>query len=161
MSRAYLILKTFHSQDKSLLVKAYCTYVRPMLEYCSPVWSPQTNCQINRIEKVQCFFTKRVAGLWPLCYDRRLAVLKLHSLEYRRMFNDSVLSYKILNGKLDTELSNVFKLNSNSCTHDHAFKLYKVQCHLDISKYYFTYRTVNLWNSLPENVVSAGTSFFV
>ena len=33
MSRAYLILKAIHSRDRSLMVKAYCTYVRPMLEY--------------------------------------------------------------------------------------------------------------------------------
>ena len=64
---------------------------RPMLEYCSPVWSPHTKCQINKIENVQRFFTKRIAGLWPLCYDRRLAVLKLLSLEYRRTFNDLAL----------------------------------------------------------------------
>ena len=85
MSRAYLNLKHFHSRDESLLVKAFCTYVRPMLEYCSPVWSPHTKCQNDKIEEVQRFFTVRIAGLWPSCYDRRLAVLKLHSLEYRRL----------------------------------------------------------------------------
>ena len=74
MSRAYLILKAFHSRDRSLMVKAYCTYVRPMLEYCFPVWSPHTSCQINRIEKVQRFFTKRIAGLWSVPYDKRLDV---------------------------------------------------------------------------------------
>ena len=110
MSRAYLVLKTFHSRNESLLVEAYCTYVRPMLEYCSPVWSPHNKCQINKIEKIQRFFIKQFAGLRPLCYDRRLAVLKLHSLEYRRTFNDLVLCYKILNGKLDTELSNFSSL---------------------------------------------------
>jgi len=157
MSRAYLILKAFNSRDRSLMVKAYCTYVRPMLEYCSPVWSPHTICQINRIEKVQRFFTKRIAGLWSVSYDKRLTILKLHSLEYRRMINDLVLCYKILNGKVDTDLSNVFKLNSNSCTRGHAFKLYKLQCNLDSTKYYFTNRIVNLWNNLPENVVSAST----
>jgi len=110
MSRAYLILKTFDSRDRSLLVKAYCTYVRPMLEYCSPVWPPHSICLINRIEKVQRFFAKRIAGLWSLCYDDRLTVLNLHSLEYRLIFNDLVLCYKILNGKVDTQLSSVFKL---------------------------------------------------
>ena len=57
MSRAYLILKAFHSRDRSLMVKAFCTYVRPLLEYCSPVWSPHTHRQIYKIEKVQRFFT--------------------------------------------------------------------------------------------------------
>jgi len=69
---------------------SYDTYVRPILEYCSPVWSPLTSCLINRIEKVQRIFTKRIAGLWSLCYDDRFAVLKLRSLEYCRMFNDLV-----------------------------------------------------------------------
>ena len=30
-------------------------------------------------------------------------------------------------------------------------------CHYDLWKYSFTVRIVNLWNSLPENVVSANT----
>ena len=109
MSRAYLILKGFHSRDKSLMVKVYYTYVRPMLKYCFPVWSPHTSCHINRIEKVQRIFTKRIAGLWSVPYDKRLDVLKLllHSLEYRRISSDLVSCYKIRNGKLDTDLSNV------------------------------------------------------
>ena len=30
MNRANLILKTFHSCDRTLLTKAFCTYVRPI-----------------------------------------------------------------------------------------------------------------------------------
>ena len=69
MSRAYLILKAFHSRDRSLMVKAYCTYVRPLLEYCSAVWSLHTHCHVNKIEKVKRFFTKRIAGLWAVGYQ--------------------------------------------------------------------------------------------
>ena len=36
-SRANLILKSFHSRDRTLLTTAFCTYVRPLLEYCSSV----------------------------------------------------------------------------------------------------------------------------
>jgi hypothetical protein len=39
-SRAYLILKSFVTRDQHILVKAFTTYVRPLLEYCTPVWSP-------------------------------------------------------------------------------------------------------------------------
>jgi len=38
--RANLILKSFVSRDPEVLVKAFVTYVRPILEYCAPVWSP-------------------------------------------------------------------------------------------------------------------------
>jgi hypothetical protein len=105
--------------------------------------------------KVSSFFTRRIAGLWSICYEKRLAVLKLHSLEYHRIFNDLVLCYKTLNDKLDTELSNVFKLYSNSCTRADAFMWYKIQCNLDCTEYNFTNRIIIMWNNLPEKVVSA------
>jgi len=35
-ARAHLILRCFSSHDRMLLVKAFCTYVRPLLEYCTP-----------------------------------------------------------------------------------------------------------------------------
>jgi len=38
--RANLIHRCFTSKNIDLLVKAFKTYVRPMLEYNSPVWSP-------------------------------------------------------------------------------------------------------------------------
>jgi len=40
-TRANPILKCFSSRDRVLLTKAFCTYVRPLLEYCTPLWSPQ------------------------------------------------------------------------------------------------------------------------
>ena len=46
--RLRLILKCFRSRDKRILTRAYCTYVRPILEYCSPVWSPQKQAAHNK-----------------------------------------------------------------------------------------------------------------
>ena len=40
--RAYAINKCFVSRDRSTLLRAFITYVRPLLEYASPVWSPQS-----------------------------------------------------------------------------------------------------------------------
>jgi len=36
-ARSRLILKAFLSRDPSILTRAFTTYVRPMLEYCSPI----------------------------------------------------------------------------------------------------------------------------
>ena len=49
--------------DKSLLLRVFLVYVRPILEYCSVVWSPCTRKDIDCIEKVQQQFTKRLPGL--------------------------------------------------------------------------------------------------
>jgi len=56
MLRSMLILKCFSSRNKDILLKAYITYVRPILEYCSPVWSPHLKNLIYKIESVQKFF---------------------------------------------------------------------------------------------------------
>ncbi|ESN97890.1 hypothetical protein HELRODRAFT_121365, partial [Helobdella robusta] len=52
-SRARLIVKCFTSKNKDLLVKAFCSYVRPLIEYCSPLWNPHYKYQITKIENVQ------------------------------------------------------------------------------------------------------------
>ena len=49
-ARASLIHKCFLSKDRSILVKAYVTYVRPLLEYAVHVWSPYQLEDIARIE---------------------------------------------------------------------------------------------------------------
>ena len=38
-------------------------------------------------------------------------------------------------------------------------KLNKKRCRIDIRKYYFTNRVVDIWNDLSESVVSANTMF--
>jgi len=58
-----LIIKCFQSRDRALLLRAYCTYVRPLLEYWTPVWSPHHSYLINKVEGVQRSFTKRMSGL--------------------------------------------------------------------------------------------------
>ena len=62
-SRSAMILKSFQSRDKVLLFRAFLVYVRPILEYCSNVWSPYTLTDIQKIESVQRHFTKRLRGL--------------------------------------------------------------------------------------------------
>ena len=38
--RAGQILRCFRSRDTETLIRAFITYVRQLLEYCTPIWSP-------------------------------------------------------------------------------------------------------------------------
>ena len=67
--------------------------------------------------------------------------------------------YKILSGKYDSEVSNILQLSNVANTRGHSKKLYKKYAGLDVRKYSFTHRIVEIWNSLPESVVSAPTMF--
>ena len=98
MVRASLILRSFTTRDPVVLTKAFIIYVCPILEYCTPVWSPYTVCNINKLERCQRRFTKRIQGLYnrPTNYFDRLAQLGLESLQSRRLKYDLVTCYKII-----------------------------------------------------------------
>ena len=50
-----------------------------------------------------------------------------------------------------------FSLKKDSRTRGHEVKLVKVQCRLDIRKYSFSQRTINEWNKLPTDCVTASS----
>jgi len=88
----------FLCKDMDVLMRAFITYVRPLLEYCSPVWSPSSKTLIDQLESVQQRFTKRLPGLQSITYDEHCACLKIDHLELRRLYADLILCYKIIHG---------------------------------------------------------------
>ena len=83
--RVKLILHCFQYCDPVLLSKAFCTFVRPILEYSSVTWNQVYKYDINKIEAVQRRFLKRLNGFYNLPYNSRLAKLGLDSLYNRRV----------------------------------------------------------------------------
>ena len=72
------MLRCFETRDRDLLVRAFVTYVRTLMEYNSVVWSHDLKRDIEAIEKVQRRFTKkdRYTGetiLWPKTEIGKLA----------------------------------------------------------------------------------------
>ena len=104
----------------------YCTYVGPLLEYCSYLWSPYQNYLIDKIECVQRYFSRRVLFLTKPPYLTRLEILKLETLEMRRIKFDLKLCYKIINGLRDLNFDEFFMFTSSSVTRGHNnYKLIK------------------------------------
>jgi hypothetical protein len=153
--RANLILKAFVSRDPKLLIKAFVTYVRPLLEYCAPVWSPYRVGLIKKVEAVQRRFTKRIVGLHKHCYSTRLKFLCLDALQIRRIKLDLILCYNIIRGFVCINCTSFFKIINDSRTRGHNFKIYKQSCCLEVRKHSFAYRVVDIWNNLPHDVVNA------
>ena len=46
-----MFYKGFVSRDNIMLSKAYTTYVRPLLEYCTQIWSPTYVTDIVKLKK--------------------------------------------------------------------------------------------------------------
>ena len=98
--RFNLLMKCFHSGDYKLLIKAFKTYVRPILEYGTTVWSPTNIGDINTIENIQKSFTRKVAFLCKLpllSYTDKLELFNSKRLELIRIYFDLIELFKIVN----------------------------------------------------------------
>jgi len=109
--------------------------------------------QIEAIEDVQRRDTKQVPGLSTLTYEKTLRKLKLPTLSYRRSLGDMIEMYKILTGKYDDDVSKFITPSNDSYTQGHHLKRYKSRSRLDVRKYSFTHRAVEVWNNLPDTEI--------
>ena len=157
--RSSLVFRSFLSHNSSNLLRAYKTYIRPLLEYASSTWSPSLITQIMALEMVQKKFTKRIPILSDLnYYNDRLHSLKLQSLEHRRLIYDLVLCYKIVHNNSCMTFTDLFKFPNINSPCRHSLHLYCPVLKSNLHKGCFAYRVISPWNSLPENIVCAPNS---
>jgi hypothetical protein len=155
--RAAQILKTFCSRDPRLLFRAFKTYVIPLLENSSNVWNPFRLSDIRKIEAIQRRFTKSLVGLKSLPYSDRLSALNAQSLEARREINDLTMYFKILHNCVDLPLPSFFCLRTGFTRRANSLNLVRPSFMLNLDRYCFSQRFINLWNLLPDSVVNASS----
>ena len=156
--RLAVLFRGFCSKDTSILVRAYKVYVRPILEYCSSVWSPYWLHEIDEIERVQRYFTRRLQGLKSFSYTDRLFLLDLESLELRRLKADLIMYYKILHNLFDISVNDFFEIRDNSHnTRGHSLTLRYRNINNNLMKNSFVNRHINCWNCLPNCTVHANS----
>ena len=137
------------------MLKAFKVYVRPILEYCSSVWSPHFIKDIELIEAVQRRFTKRLRGLWKVPYNERLKTVKLDRLDVRRLRLDLIMTFKIMFGLTSLNPDQFFRLAPGAvCTRGHDYKLYMPNVCTDSRKHFFSSRVLQAWNDLPSDVIN-------
>jgi len=153
--RSMQIWRCFSCKNANILCKAFTTYVRMVLEYCSPVWSPVTVMLINQLDSVERRFTKRLPGFQLLPYDERCALLGLDRLELRRICADLIFCYKFIRGLVLLSADRFFTCSYNSVACGHSFKLFLPDSRVNCRQHFFAVRMLRIWNSLPEEVVSS------
>ena len=90
-------------------------------------------------------------------YEKRLELLKLPSLEFRRKRGDMIETYKILHGFYDVNTTNSLFTLTDTNTRGHPLKLAKISRNKNLYGNFFTNRVLNDWNSLPHDTVMAGS----
>ena len=148
------LTRSFHYRDRHVFVRLYCTYVRPHLEFCTPVWSPSQQQDIKLLESVQLKAVNMISGLNGSTYAEKLKEISLMSLEMRRRRNDMIQVFKILNGfdnvNPDTWFRRAIDVSQRPTRQSmDPTALLKPKVKTDIRSNFFSVRVVNEWNRLP------------
>ena len=102
------VLSVFHTRDTDPMLTLYKSNVRCHVEYCSPLWNPTKIQDIQELESVQRYFTKRIAGHYNEHYWDRLKSLSLMSLQRRRERYILIHMWKIRNGATSNDIEVCF-----------------------------------------------------
>ena len=101
---------------------------------------------------MQSAFRCNVAFKTNIDSDTRLGIDRL---ELRRLRADLILCYKILHSLVLLSSHNFFTIVRNRATRRHSYKLFLPESRVNCRKSFFAVRVVKVWNSLPDDVVSA------
>ena len=157
-----MIKRTFSCKSKLIMKNLYKSLVRPHLDSCVQAWRPHLKKDIEVLEKVQRRANKMVDGYRGMAYEERLKRVGLTTLEMRRERADLLEVFKILKGMEGLRREQFFKEASDGSengitTRGHSLKLYKKRVRLETGKFSFGNRVVNMWNSLPRDIVEVET----
>ena len=150
---SFQVLKSFKSTDINILKKIYLVYIRPKLEYNTPIWSPYLKKDINHLESIQRKYTRIVFNRCNISYTSyfdRLSKLGIKSLEYRRIEFDLITFFKLINSETTINLQSIFE--PHKCTYLLRGNNRKFTCRHNFNN--------NVWhNSFFIVQLNYGTSF--
>ena len=129
---------------------------RPILEYCSTVWSPYPKDYIHKIEMVQ----RRAAMYVTNRYRNTSSVTSMiEHLEWQSRSSarqtPTYHAFQNLHGIVDLPAAGYLTPASNRTRSQHSLKFRHIPTSGDYYKFSFFPRTFRHWNSLSANVAEA------
>jgi len=143
------------SRSREVNLSPYSALVRPHLESCIQLWSPQHKKNIDLLEWVQRRATKFIRGMEHLCCEERLRQTELFSLEKRRLQGDVTAAFQYPKGACRKDGENIFSRACCDRTRSNGFKLREGRFRLDRRKRFYTMRVVKHYNRLAREAVEA------
>ena len=93
-----MLLRTFQNRDLEFMKFNWKTYVQPILDYASQVWSPLEGGLLYKLESLLRSFSSKINHIGHLHYWQRLSKMKMLSIGRRYERYRVIYCFKILNG---------------------------------------------------------------
>ena len=159
------MFRTFTIKDYKMYIDLFETYVFPIINYCSFLYFGTSVRNINELESILRYFTKRQyyrtkfrKTMLKVSYVDRLQIFSLKSIEHRLIVSEFCLFYKVIHG--------LIPLSSNDTIFSSRVpgRIRLSLSHTRIYHNFFLHRKRSLWNRLfpaGSNVqLSSFASFF-
>ena len=92
------ILRTFSSRNSHLLKFLWKSLVQGHIDYCLQLYLPNQVSEMQQIENLQKWYTRKIPELKGLNHWERLRVLKMYSQERRLERYRIIYTWKVLEG---------------------------------------------------------------
>ena len=156
-ARASSVLNSIHTSNPKVWALAFKSYVRPLLEYATVIWSPKTKYLVEKIEKIQKWYTRIALSKCKITYksySQRLILFNLESLALRRSLYDLSTIYRIIFKFTHLSSNDLLELNDRPSRNRHKFQI-KVHRKNSKTEHWLINRAVNLWNTIPASIINS------
>ena len=150
-----IIARVFRNRSVKTIIPLYKTFVRPILEYNSVIWSPYTKANEKKIENIQKKMCKLIYRQESLTYKEKLKNLKMLTLKTRRIQQQLALMYKMRKGCLNLSFDDFFCKNNYKKTRGNVHKLLIPKSKTKSRREFFTISAIKYWNQLKSMDINA------
>lgn len=149
------IRRNLKINSKKIKEQAYKSLVRPTLEYACTVWDPYQKGDINKLEMVQRRAARYVTNRFhnTSSVSDMLEHLEWPSLSARRKNARLTMLFKITHGIVAINKDQYLTSQLRPTRHSHTLAYQIHYCRTDSRKHSFFPRTIQDWNSLPQDLV--------
>ena len=148
-----LVKRNFVTKDAEVMRKIYETYIRPVIEYASPVWNPVQKGLINKLSKLQRrYWQGRSEGIPENIVSHETSMLYTDlKLMHSMYLNQSCLPFESFFSGVNHDFATRQKCN---------FNISIPRTRSAIRKCSFACRHIEEWNKLPLHVRNLGEEDF-
>ena len=145
-----------HNLNDSLTIKLFLCYVRPTLEYASPLWHGTiSEDDALAMERIQAAVARRILRApWHTTKSDLLAQLDWPALRWRREIASLCLLHQLLNNRPEPLYAFHFPFVSSRASHIQRKPRQLILGPARTTQYSrsFFFRTSVVWNTLPSSI---------